>query len=144
MEFTQWSVNRLKFPNRWVMICEDDIEQQIGLLKFFADRYGHQGDVLTVICPSAIIAYATYAGLNKAIGEPIAILVDHDMPYGNGVELINAIKEAGYIGPFVAISGISENNDRLRAAGASFVARNKGQDPMLTAYFNDIEKSGAA
>ena len=138
-QFSKWPHNRLTFPTRWVLVCEDSIDCQKGFLDFFMERYGHQGDVLVAVVPCAVMAVGLYQFAKSIVGEPMVIMIDHDMPWGTGPETILYLRQLGYVGKIIAASGIPENNTRLIGAGADYVARGKGLDPNLDTIMSEIE-----
>ena len=138
-KFSKWPHNRLTFPTKWVLVCEDAIDCQKAFLDFFMERYGHQGDVLVAVAPCAIMAIGLYQFARTMVGEPMAVVIDHDMPWGTGPEAISYLRQLGYAGKIIAASGIPQNNDRLVQAGADYVARGKGQDENLGDIMSQIE-----
>ena len=118
--FTLKLVNRLHMPTKHVLICEDDVTNQGALLGVFERLFGHQGHVQVSVVPGAFYAYAMmHSGALVDL-----ILLDHDMPTGDGVELLRWMKTA--VLPklnetkVITASGIQSNNDRLMAAGADY------------------------
>ena len=137
-DFSLWRVNRLVFPTRWVLICEDDLDQQIVLLGFFRRRYGTQGEVLPIVVGSGVPGLGVYRAM-KGIIEPMAVLLDHDMPFGNGAELTVALRANGYKGPIIAMSGVAPNNGKMVSLGANVTAPQKGADPALPKFFDVLD-----
>lgn len=118
--FTKRLVNRLTFPTKHVLIVEDDIEQQRNLLGVFQRLFGAQGHVQVGVAPGGYMAQANYF-----LGDlvPDLILLDHDLPIGNGPEFLESyfrkdmnIRRC----PILTASGIPSNNDRLMEAGANY------------------------
>ena len=138
-DFSLWHVNRLVFPMRWVLVCEDDLDQQILLLGFFRKRYGTQGEVLPIIVGSGVPGLGVYRSM-KGIIEPMAVMLDHDMPFGNGAELTVALRADGYKGPIIAMSSLAPNNAKMISLGATNVtAQQKGVDPSLPKFFDILD-----
>jgi CheY-like chemotaxis protein len=106
-------VNRLVFPTRHVLVCEDDTEVQAAIAARLARLFGGQGHVQVSLVPGA----AQAAGLIAAVGVEV-ILLDHDMPFGNGPDLLSWLKATERNVPVITFSGISANNDNLMALGA--------------------------
>lgn len=120
--FTKRLVNRLTFPTKHVLIVEDDIEQQRNLLGVFQRLFGHQGHVQVSVVPGALMAFwlAGGVGSEASTTEMVffdLVLLDHDLPFGNGPELLRTDVLAGT--PVITASGIPSNNDALMAAGAT-------------------------
>lgn len=118
--FTRKLVNRLTMPTKNVLICEDDIEQQRNLLGVFQRLFGHQGHVQVCVVPGGEFAKDILETC-----EADVVLIDHDMPYGDGVETLLETKEIREwyrdLQPkVITASGIPANNDRLMAAGAHY------------------------
>ena len=116
--FTHRLVNRLTLPTKHVLICEDDLHQAAALLMHLAKLFGHQGHVEVAVFPHARACYSYIVGTNHSF--PDLLFLDHDMPEGNGPELLTALPGFKTLGvPVITFSGISYNNDALMAAGAT-------------------------
>ena len=135
VDFTMhaWPRNRATFPSKWILVCEDDGEWQEKFVAYLTKRFGGQGDVLFVMCPSGIFMPAAAAWAN----EPYCVLVDHDMPVGHGLDVVRVLKQGDYQGPICAISGLDQNNEGLLLAGATHVAK-KGDWKALDEFFTEI------
>ena len=48
------------------------------------------------------------------------ILLDHDMPQGNGADLLNWMKKTGRSIPVITFSGIPQNNQIMGTLGATY------------------------
>lgn len=129
--FTRKLVNRLTMPTKHVLICEDDIEQQRNLLGVFQRLFGHQGHVQVSVVPGGAFAAALFwfssdgGNCGPAFDEFDLVLLDHDMPIGNGTELIASMERNNPYQhlkrmPIITASGIPSNNDALMAAGATY------------------------
>ena len=119
MTFTRRLVNRLTMPTKHVLIVEDDIEQQRNLLGVFQRLFGHQGHVQVSVVPGAEFAACVY---DENVGISLIVL-DHDLPHGNGRELLEylfARTNPYTVPPVLTASGIPSNNDALMAAGANY------------------------
>ena len=113
-------------PSGWILICEDMSYRQQEILGFMAERYGGRPDILIMTLPSAYPAFAVFQAMRPQFGEPMFVLVDQDMPLGNGVQMVNALRKSRYAGKIIAFSGIPHNNEMLITAGAD-TAVLKGQ-----------------
>lgn len=108
-------INRLKFPVKHVMIIEDDILNQYHILKHLMSIFEHQGDVQISIVPGSIMG--AYIITNCKVD---LIILDHDTPYGNGVDLLNFLRDTNLKIPVITFSGIEGNNDNLMTHGANY------------------------
>ncbi len=113
--FTNRLINRKAFPIKHVVVCEDDLDMQAAIAAKFCRLFEPQGQVQVSFVPGAVQA----AGLIEKAGAELIIL-DHDMPFGNGLDLMAWLRHTGYIKtiPVITFSGIKSNNDALMAAGA--------------------------
>lgn len=137
-KFTVELRNRLTMPTTNVIVVEDDLNCQNEWTSFLLSRYGHQGLIVPHIIGNAIDACLLIHSMiqhNRPIGW---IAIDHDLQYGNGYELIQAIRDSNI--PILLSSGIQSNNDRMNTLGITYpVIRGKANDPHLTEYLNIIE-----
>lgn len=139
--FTKRLVNRLTMPTKHVLIVEDDIEQQRNLLGVFQRLFGHQGHVQVSVVPGGDMAAnaLTRGGWSAPSLEdgtdtcpkcgyheaPLKcravdlVILDHDLPYGNGPEVLEYMKRWFMACDVITASGIPSNNDALMAAGAN-------------------------
>ena len=116
MNFAPWPHNRLLFPTRHVLVCEDDLHHQARAAAWLAGLFGPQGGVIASFAPSADQA-ARICLVQPAVREDL-ILLDHDMPWGNGHDLLLVLRGAGLKIPVITFSGLDGNNKRLMSAGA--------------------------
>ncbi len=108
--FPEWDWNRMTHPDRHVVVCEDDLGQQARASGKMRDLYGAQGRVQISLVPGAIQAAAAMS-VSKRVD---AVLLDHDMPEGNGQSLINWMAGNGFLNtPIVSFSGIPQNNTNM-------------------------------
>lgn len=118
MEFTNRLVNRKTFPTQHVIVCEDDLNVQAQISAKFAQMFDGQGYVQVSYVPGAVQAAAVILRAGMEL-----ILLDHDMPFGNGIDLLAWLKSSGFPPgprfPVITFSGIEANNDALMAAGAT-------------------------
>lgn len=115
--FTRKLVNRLNMPTKTVLVCEDDLQQQARIAVALLNLFGHQSDVQVVFVPGGEYAAAVVEWVQEKVA---VILLDHDMPYGDGVELLEQLKEWGVLDQIkvITFSGIPQNNKRLMQHGA--------------------------
>ncbi len=104
--FSLRHINRLQFPDKAILVCEDDIHNQKRILNRLHQLFHAQGLVEIYAVPSGIAA----AVILQALKHIKLILLDHDMPYGNGTDLINWMSEFHYKNHVITFSGIPENN----------------------------------
>lgn len=108
MEFGVRLHNRLQFPNKHIVICEDDIDNQIKFAHAMRSFFPPQGDVQIDIVSSAVAAACICMNMKVDL-----IILDHDMPYGFGSELITFLHAQGKIVPIITASDIPENNANM-------------------------------
>jgi len=127
-EFTLLHRNREKFPSRSILVVEDDLSQQINIGTRLVKLFGGQGEVIVVFCPSAVDAASYLIGLRYfssengefGMGYPRAIILDHDLQIGDGVQLLSFMRDVLRASiPVLTASGIPSNNDRLMQHGAT-------------------------
>jgi len=105
--------NRLKLPTRHLLICEDDLDCQIRLAASMRRLLEPQGDAVVTCVPGGMAA----AGVIGWTAVDLVIL-DHDMPHGNGADLMRWLRSNGRAVPVITASGIPANNDVLMSLGA--------------------------
>ena len=108
IDFTIELKNRRTMPSKQIVICEDDIENQIKLLTTIGSLFDPQGDVEISVISGAIAA-------SEVIANRSLIILDHDMPYGNGMDLLRYIQEQKIAATVITASGIESNNQRMKA-----------------------------
>lgn len=110
--------NRGIFPEKWILVVEDNIEMQAMLLSLIRKRYGSENKTM-----ASAVSTARHAA--ALLEDPIlverlhCILLDHDLQWGTGSELIQLLKEKGIKTPVCGISGIHSNNQHMKNIGAS-------------------------
>jgi CheY-like chemotaxis protein len=107
-------INRLKYPQKHVLICEDDLHCQKGVIEHFASIFGPQTEVQFSVVPGALAAAAIISSVKIDV-----IILDHDMPQGNGIDLLNWLKSKNLSIPVITFSGIQQNNANMIVAGAT-------------------------
>jgi len=138
--FTNKFINRKEFPDYHILICEDDLDMQIRILNLMRELFDPQGKVQISCVSGARQAKGVIESTNVNL-----IILDHDMPYGSGDELLvyihkymkeNILMTKKNV-PVITFSGISENNDRLFRLGAKYkftkneVLKGKANDIIL-------------
>lgn len=106
--------NRIKFPNKHILVCEDFLNCQAAIASHFSEIFDSQGEI--------VISYVS--GARSAAGlilhEPVhLIILDYDMPHGNGQDLMVWLRSKGYGIPIITFSGLEQNNDALMSLGAT-------------------------
>lgn len=109
-------VNRLCMPTKHLLIVEDDIDRSIDILRHISIMYGPQGSVQVSVAADSI----------SAIGivdrqEVNLILLDHDLPWGCGTELLEYMRYNNITIPVITFSGVDDNNIRLMKCGANYM-----------------------
>jgi CheY-like chemotaxis protein len=113
--FTRTLVNRNRMPEKHVLVFEDVIQNQAGIAAHFERLFVHEGIVQASFVCGAEAAAAILSSM-----EVDLILLDHDMPYGNGPELLQWMKAHDCRVPVITFSGIPVNNDQLVRCGARY------------------------
>lgn len=112
--FTRKLVNRLTMPVKHVLVCEDVIRNQARLAAHFESLFDHEGPVQVSFVCGAEAGAAVLTSM-----EVDLILLDHDMPCGDGAELLKWMKSRQCTIPVITFSGGSQNNDQLIRDGAA-------------------------
>lgn len=113
--FPRWDWNRATPPDRHVLVAEDHIGQQVRASSKLRDMFGGDGRMQVSLVPGAV--YAAAIIMAKA---PDLVILDHDMPDGNGQALLNWMVSSGHVQiPVITFSGIAENNRRMTVASSS-------------------------
>ncbi|HLY75973.1 MAG TPA: response regulator [Planctomycetota bacterium] len=111
--FTRKLVNRTRMPMKHVLVCEDVIRNQAQIAAHFETLFAHEGEVQASFVCGAEAAAAVLSSM-----EVDLILLDHDMPCGDGPELLKWMKSRRCEVPVITFSGIPANNDHLIRCGA--------------------------
>lgn len=114
-------INRLQYPQKHILICEDDFSLQKSILEHFTSIFDPQGIIQFSVVPGGMAAAAIISSCKIDV-----ILLDHDMPEGNGADLIEWMKQNGKEIPIITFSGIPQNNENMMALGANYLF-NKGE-----------------
>lgn len=105
MSFNVRHHNRLYFPPKHIIICEDDLDNQRRFASFMCGIFEPQGTVRF-----SFVADAISAALITDTMRPVLIVLDYDMPFGNGHDLIMYFKNKGYNVPILTATGWEPNN----------------------------------
>lgn len=109
-------INRKTYPQKHILICEDDLTNQSDILNHFLRSFEPQGLVQFSVVPGGLAA----AGIIQYCKVDLIIL-DHDMPEGNGLDLLDWMKKHNYKIPVITFSGIQENNCNMITHGANYL-----------------------
>lgn len=101
-------------PVRHVLVCEDDLDNQGRAVDHFRRTFEPQGEVVF----SVVSGGAAAAGVIE-FSDVHLVILDHDMPFGNGADLLRWMRSSGKAIPVVTFSGIPENNQRMVELGAA-------------------------
>lgn len=113
MNFQFRHINRLTYPQKHIVICEDDITNQKKIMEHFLNIFDPQGEVQISMVPGALPAAAI---INQCKVD--LIILDHDMPLGNGTDFLTWMKEYNVDIPVITFSGIPYNNQHMFDLGA--------------------------
>jgi CheY-like chemotaxis protein len=110
--------NRKHMPNKYLLICEDDLTHQKEFLELSHQFIEPQGFVDVILTPSAVLA-ASSIQLFK--DETKLIILDHDMPIGNGSDFIMWLNHEKIRNiPIITASGHLPNNPLMFKLCKSF------------------------
>ncbi len=114
MKFTIAKVNRAVFPDKYILIVEDDLLQQLRFAQHFHEVFYDQGNVRINFVSSAIDAACL---IGSTAPKPDVIILDHDLQYGTGSELIGFMEERSITIPIITASGLPGNNAKMAQIG---------------------------
>lgn len=106
--------NRQTLPLRHVIVCEDNLANQAAIAGRFAKLFEAEGPVQVSYVPGALMC----ATLMNHVEVDLVIL-DHDMPHGNGSDLIewwktHFVPAGRSVPPLITFSGIPANNEHMK------------------------------
>lgn len=146
MKFSTTLVNRLQFPVAYVMVVEDDMMHQKMWMDKLSGIFKPQGEVIVTLVPTADMAYSIIkyrVDRELSCSLPTMLILDHDLQWGNGRELIIGLRSLGVSCPLFLSSGIDANNANMeklaRLSGWSAeitILKNKHNDPDLGDYIS--------
>ena len=125
MNFTFRHWNRLKYPTKHILVVEDVITQQKRILDHFNETFEPEGIVQISVVSGGLAA----AGVIHHCKIDLIIL-DHDLPEGNGTDLLNWMKQYNINIPVITFSGIPANNAHMGSLGASHA--NFGKEDVIS------------
>ena len=111
-------VNRVTFPTKHIAVCEDDLHCQQQIINHLASILEPQGDVIVSVYGGAIELAAV---ISSKMMPTKLIILDYDMPYGNGLDLLTWLKLVEIKIPVITFSGVPLNNLILMEAGANYI-----------------------
>ncbi len=101
-------------PRKHVLVCEDDTYNQAQIAMYFATSFDPQGVIEFSFVPGGMHAAAIFGW------RPVdLVILDHDMPHGNGADLIKWMRANNHHTPVITFSGIDANNVILMGLGAT-------------------------
>ncbi len=110
VKFTIAQVNRAVFPDKYILIVEDDLLQQLRFAQHFHEVFYDQGNVRINFVSSAIDAACL---ISSTAPKPDVIILDHDLQWGTGSELLEYMKERSIEIPVITASGLFANNTKM-------------------------------
>ena len=134
MQFQFRHIGRPTYPQKHILIVEDTITHQIDILKHLGTIFEHQGIVQLSVVPGALAA-ASIIGSGLKID---VIILDHDLPEGNGSDLMLWMKERGLTIPVITFSGIPQNNNYMMSLGAT---HNFGKGEVICGMADGVIKA---
>lgn len=129
-------INRLTFPKKKIIVCEDDLLHQVQIAQTLLKFLGRQSDVEVTFTSSGAAA----ASILNTLQHVVLIILDHDMPYGNGSDLITWL-HANYKNiPIMTFSGIPENNEHMKKIMNNFKMKSYqfNKDQVIAGEANEI------
>lgn len=115
MDFYNRIHNRSVFPQKHVLICEDNLNNQRRILQHFEDVFENEGLVQFSVVPGALAASKIMTDCGVDL-----IILDHDMPNGNGSDLLIWMTRNNHQIPVITFSGIPQNNVHMMNLGATY------------------------
>jgi CheY-like chemotaxis protein len=126
--------NRIQMPNRHVLVCEDDLDNQILAAGFLRRLFEPQGRVVVSLASGGAAAAGVLGSSDVHL-----VLLDHDMPFGNGADLLRWMRASmDRAVPVITFSGIPENNQRMMELGAT---HEFSKSAVLSGQADDVIRS---
>lgn len=107
--------NRLKAPTKHILVLDDVINNQARLAQHFNEIFEHEGDIEV-----SFVSGGNYGIAIVKYSPPDLIILDHDMPSGDGGEFLKWLRDLGEKIPVITFSGIQSNNQHLLDLGADY------------------------
>lgn len=104
------------FPYKHILICEDVLEHQISLLTRLSKFLPIDGSMQVSVVPGTI--FAANLIQNSQID---LIILDHDMSFGSGSEILQWLQKEKKQIPIITASGIPQNNTNMMLLGANYL-----------------------
>lgn len=105
----------VQFPSKYVLVCEDVLENQIRLLERLTKVLPADNSVEVLVVSGAIAAANLISNMKFDL-----IIADHDMSNGNATDLLNWMNKEAKSIPMITASGIPINNSNMMALGANY------------------------
>jgi DNA-binding response OmpR family regulator len=122
-DFTLRHVARIDFPDKHIVVCEDDILCQSQIMNHFNDIFERQGKIrITLFSGTIELAHILAVRQHTACQKYCIdlILLDHDLPYGNGTDLLKWMNKENIKVPIITFSGQPINNRTMMNLGADY------------------------
>jgi CheY-like chemotaxis protein len=133
MDFQFRHHNRMVYPQKHLMVVEDIIHNQKRVLDHFHSIFDSDGIVQLSLVPGSLAAAAMIKTLKIDL-----IILDHDLPEGNGTDLLNWMKTNNVNIPVITFSGIPYNNQHMGNLGAAHVFQ---KEEVISGKTDDLIKS---
>jgi CheY-like chemotaxis protein len=131
--------NRGIFPEKWILVVEDNIEMQAMLLNLIRKRYDSEGKMLATAVSTARHAAAILQD-DILVTRLHCILLDHDLQWGTGSEVLELLKQKNITTPVCGISGLHFNNQHMKKVGAN-EATNKLDFIGIWNFLDHVDKN---
>lgn len=109
-------INRAKMPIKHILVCEDRVLMQAQIATHLSEILEDQGEV------DVSFVRGGFEGIAITLKCKVdLIILDHDMPNGDGAGFLRLLRECGDETPVITASGIHTNNQRLMDLGADYL-----------------------
>jgi hypothetical protein len=133
MDFKFRHHNRMVYPQKHLMIVEDIIYNQKRALDHFSNIFDSDGLVQISLVPGALAAAGIISNCKVNL-----IILDHDLPEGNGSDLLTWMKKNNINIPVITFSGIPYNNSHMGNLGATYIYN---KEDIISGKTDNIIKS---
>ena len=141
-------VARIDFPDKHIVICEDDILCQKQIIDHFNDIFERQGKVRITLLSGTIELAHILSQYCYYTWEINLIILDHDLPYGNGIDFLKWIKKQPNIEiPIMTFSGQPINNRNMMKLGANYeftkdeVIQGRADEIIKNILFTEVKEN---